>query len=368
MAAPACLSILNRVADSYIRRGVVDGFGYGEATLYSGLEAVLAVNYKDTIYDWYKNKIDNGVITDGGEIRDWNLTFYSLDEYRIGVNLLYWYDQTGDEKYKTAADTIRHQIDRHPRNELGGLWHRAPIYKNQQWLDGIFMADTFYALWTHTFEPDNTTAWDDIVLQFDLIEEKTRNHTTNLLVHGYDSGKEAIWADPVTGASPLVWGRAVGWYYMALAEVIQLFPESHEGHARLVEYFVTLSQGLKRAAEVDGGWWLVMSEPYPGKPRNYIESSAHAMFSFGLLHGLRKGLLQEDEYGVVAEKSYRDLVGMFVEPNDDGTLDFIETVQVGSLNSNATFEYYTGVPRVINDDRGGGALLLAASEWELRIR
>jgi rhamnogalacturonyl hydrolase YesR len=113
-----------------------------------------------------------------------------------------------------------------------------------------------------------------------------------------------------------------------------------------------------------------MSEPYPGKQGNYIESSALAMFVYGLLRGLRKGLLAEDEFGVVAEKAYRDLVGKFVTPSedDDGTLDFIETVQVGSLNSNATFEYYTGVSRIINDNRGGGALLLAASEWELRIR
>ncbi|KAM0331585.1 hypothetical protein ACHAQA_003264 [Verticillium albo-atrum] len=367
VATPACSSVLNRVADSYIRRGVIDGFGYGEATLYTGIEAALSVSKNATIYDWYKNKTDNGILAgNDGAIRKWNLTHYSLDDYRIGVNFLFWYEETGDEKYKTAAETIRRQIDRHPRNEEGGLWHRAPIYKNQQWLDGIFMADTFYALWTKTFENGNTTAWDDIALQFDLIEEYTRNHTTNLLVHGYDGGKEAIWADPVTGASPLVWGRAVGWYYKALVEVIELIPEAHEGHARLVEYFVTLSQGLKRSVEIDGGWWLIMSEPYPGREGNYIESSAHAMFTYGLLHGLRKGLLVEGEFGALADNAYRQLVGDFVKDHDDGTVDFIETVRVGSLNSNATYEYYIGVPRVINDNRGGGALLLAAAEWELR--
>lgn len=80
--------------------------------------------------------------------------------------------------------------------------HRKPAYPNQMWLDGIYMAHPFYAQWTQLFESSNTTAWDDIVLQFDLIEAHCRNKTSNLLVHGYDESKVAKWADPSTGAAP----------------------------------------------------------------------------------------------------------------------------------------------------------------------
>lgn len=338
LAAPSCPSWLARMTDSYIRRGVIEGFHYGEATLYTGIEAGLAVKDNQTILEWYQNQIDTGVITDDGNIIDWDLEYYSLDDYRIGNNLLWWYQKTGDEKYASAAKIIREQLNRHPRNAGGGFWHREPNYPNQMWLDGIFMADTFYSAWTSEFDADNTTAWDDIVGQFDLIEERTRNHTTNLLVHGYDHGKDAVWADPETGAAPLVWGRAMGWYFKSLAEVIQTFPEDHEGHARLVEYFVTLAQGLKWSDERDGGWWLIMSEPYPGQEGNYIESSAHAMFVFGLLNGLRTGLLDEAEYGELADRAFRSMIKDFVTENDDGTVNFIETVQVGSLSSNGTYE------------------------------
>lgn len=89
-----------------------------------------------------------------------------------------------------------------------------PLRSSQMWLDGIYMLDVFYARWTHEFEPDNTTAWDDIALQFDLIDARTtvdRNRTNGLPVHGFDVSKTQVWADPVTGAAPHVWGRAVGW-------------------------------------------------------------------------------------------------------------------------------------------------------------
>jgi rhamnogalacturonyl hydrolase YesR len=382
---PAPKGPLNQVTDSYIRRGVRAGYWYGEATLYSGAEASFAVNKNKTILEWYKKQVDDGILNADGTIIDWDLNYYSLDDYRIGNNFLWWYQRTGDDKYKVAADIVRHQLDRHPRNPSGGFWHRQPTYPNQMWLDGIFMADSFYARYTKEFQPANKTAWDDVARQYDLIEEHTRNHTSKLLVHGYDEGKTAIWADPVTGASPLVWNRAVGWYFMSLTESLDVWPKSHPGRKRLVEYFVTLAEGLRDAYERDGGWWLVMSEGYPGKPGNYIESSSQAMFVYGLLHGLRTGLLSEKKFGKVAEKGYKELVDKFLTKNADGTLNFIETVEVGSLNSNATFEvsrskvpsphetmltvskqYYVGVPRVINDNRGGGALLLALAEWELR--
>lgn len=205
------------------------------------------------------------------------------------------------------------------------------------WLDGIFMADSFYAKYTSLYDNDNTTAWDDITLQFDNIEKYTRNHTTNLLVHGYDESKKAVWADPETGAAPLVWSRAVGWYMVALLETIPLIPESHEGREKLTGYFQTLSEGVLKAQDpTTSGWWLIMD--FPGREKNYIESSASAMFTYGLLRGVRTGLIDAATYLEPAKKAYQALVDDFVVENDDGTLDWEGTVLVGSLNSNATFE------------------------------
>lgn len=207
------------------------------------------------------------------------------------------------------------------------------------WLDGIYMADSFYAAYTSLFQPDNTTAWDDITLQYDLIEEHCRNTTSNLLKHGYDESKSTVWADPATGASPFVWDRAVGWYVVSLLEAIEVFPTTHEGHDKLVGYFTTLAEGVLAAQDdATGGWWLIMDEAYRGAEGNYIESSATAMFTYGFFKGIRMGLLDEATYLAPAKKAYEMMVDTFVVEVDDGTLDWEGTVLVGSLSGNATYE------------------------------
>lgn len=190
-----------------------------------------------------------------------------------------------------------------------------------------------------------TFGLDDIVLQWDKIDAITHDPETDLLYHGYDEGKTAVWADPETGVAPIIWNRAVGWYIWSLIEILHLFPRSHPGWERLLGYYKTVSSGLKRAQDPEShGWWLVMNDPYPGKEGNYFESSSAAMFTYGWLAGLREGWLDEAEYLEPATRAYEHLIEDFVTENKNGTLTWEGTVQVGSLGSNATFEVSLRVP------------------------
>jgi rhamnogalacturonyl hydrolase YesR len=337
-AGASSVSYLAKMADSFMSHGVNKVSGYGEATLYKGFEEAYRVTGNKAIIPWYKNQLDGSVVLENGTIVGWKDGFFSLDAYRIGNCFLWWYERTGEAKYKTAARTIRSHMDRHPRTPSGGFWHRDPSYPNQMWLDGIFMADSFYARWTAAFDARNRSAWDDVALQYDLIEAHTRNKTTGLLVHGYDESKVAVWADPVTGAAPLVWGRALGWYFLSLTEVIPLFPTWHPARARLTRYFISIAAALKKTQDSSGGWWLVMNDPYPGMKGNYIESSESAMFTYGFLIGMRLGLLDKREYLRPARKAYNCLTSRFITENADGTINWEGTVKVGSLGSNGTFE------------------------------
>lgn len=136
---------LTWAADTYIREGVPKDYHYTTSVLYTGYESAIALTQNQTLADWYRSQIDNNVVLPNGTIVNWDYTYYSLDDYRMGMNFLWWYNRTGETIYKDAASIIRSQLDRHPRNAEGGFWHRSPIYANQMWLDGIFMADTFYA-------------------------------------------------------------------------------------------------------------------------------------------------------------------------------------------------------------------------------
>ncbi|KAI3401945.1 hypothetical protein diail_6505 [Diaporthe ilicicola] len=344
-------SYLARMADTHIRTGIEPDFGYTNAVLYGGLELAYALTNNETIASAYEQLMS--IINEDGSIKEYKYDFYSLDEYRFGMNALWWYNRTGEEKYKLAADGIRGMLDTHPRTPSGGMW-----------LDGIFMADSFYAKYTSLYDNDNTTAWDDIVLQYDNIEKYCRNDVTNLLVHGYDESRKAVWADALTGAAPLVWSRAVGWYMVSLLETIPLIPESHEGKDKLTGYFKTLAEGVLKAQDPStAGWWLIMD--FPGRENNYIESSASAMFTFSLLKGVRLGLIDAATYLAPAQKAYQALVDSFVVENDDGTLSWEGTVLVGSLNSDATFEYYTSISLSPDDYKGVGPFMYASYEIEI---
>ncbi|KAL5335688.1 glycosyl hydrolase [Aspergillus crustosus] len=349
-AANAAQNYTEWLSESYLSKGVTFSRNYAYAVLH--------------YFNYIKSQID-GVLNDDGSFVVPITETLSLDDICIGQNLLYLWTATGEEKYKIAADGLRKQLDFTPRNEDGGFWHRRPTYPNQMWLDGIYMASNFYAQWTRWFQPNNQTAWDDIILQYDLIEEHTRDNETGLLFHGYDAGGVAVWADPVTGAAPHIWNRAVGWYFMSLVEVLEYFPKSHPGYKRNLHRFQTLAKAVKESQDKEtGGWWLILDPPYPSDHRNYIETSGSAMFTYGLLRGIRKGFIKSTDYKKVAQKGYNLLKNDFLSHNANGTLNWEGTVQVGSLGSNGTFEYYISVPLAQNDYKGAGPFIYASYELE----
>lgn len=326
------------MATSFLSKGQKINNHYVASVIHEGIQKAATTQKNSSLLSYASDAVSS-IVSSNGTLKGWNSTYYTLDDIRIGNNILYFWNSQGrkDKKYEIAAKGLRDQLNRWPRTPKGGFWHRDPIYTNQMWLDGIYMADTFYATYTSYFEPKNITAWNDIALQFDLIEEHTRNHTSNLLQHGYSEDKKAVWADPVTGASPHVWDRAVGWYFMALVEVLEVYPRRHPAYSRLLNYLKTLADGVKKAQDASGGWWLVMDEPYPGMPGNYIESSATAMFTYGYLKGIRLGLLDK-AYKQTATKAWNLMLDDFIQYENNGTLSWTGTVQVGSLSGNATYE------------------------------
>ncbi|KAM0345859.1 hypothetical protein ACHAPU_006213 [Fusarium lateritium] len=205
------------------------------------------------------------------------------------------------------------------------------------WHDGIYMTDNVYAKYVRLSQPNNATAWDDIILQYDKIDKVTRR-SSNLLVHGFNERKRAVWADPKTGDASLIWARAVGWYFMSLLEAIETYPKDHPGRTRLVSYFTSLAAGLKGPQdEKRGGCYNIIDERYEGVKGNSIEASARAMFTFGWLPGLNRGFLSAGDYSGVAVEAFEDLVNKFITRNADGAINFEGTVEVGSLGSKVTF-------------------------------
>lgn len=362
LAALGQSSHLTRLADTFIQDGVKPNFGYKNAVLYLGIQRAYELTGDIKYLDWVRSQIDGHVVLDDGSIKNWNLSRYILDEYRMGNNLLYLYDETGEDKYRAAAGVIRGMLDSYPRSPSGGFWHQM-FFRNQIWLDGLFMAQPFYAQWTQRYDADNKTAWDDIFQHYNLIETHARDEASGLFVHGWaETG--ASWADPETGKAPNVWGRAVGWYFMSLIEVLPIFPPEHEGYELLLSYYRRLADALVNARDADSGnWWQVMEEPYPGMEGNFVESSASAMFTWGLLRGIKLEYLG-DEYLDEAQDAYRSLVRNFVVEEEERLIYNTTVAECNLLDKNVGYEYYIGRKIVSNDQNGSGPFLRAAFEWE----
>jgi len=309
---------------------------------------------------YVKDNMDRLVKPDG-HIETYELEEFNLDQVHQGRLLFPLYEQTRDERYHKAAERLREQLRRQPRTSEGGFWHKK-IYPEQMWLDGLYMAGPFYARWGAVFgEP---AAFDDVARQFLLVARHTRDARTGLLYHGWDEARTQIWADRSTGQSPQFWGRAVGWYAMALVDVLDDLPATHRDRATLVRILADLAEAVAKVQDpVTGLWYQVLDQP--SRAGNYLEASASAMFVYALAKGVRQGYLPPS-LKAVAERGYTGLVEHLVEEDGGGLVSLGGICQVAGLGGkqqrDGSFEYYMREPVVKDDYKGVGPLLLASLE------
>jgi unsaturated rhamnogalacturonyl hydrolase len=279
-----------------------------------------------------------------------------------GKILLTLYQVTGKEKYKKALDQLYNQLLNHPRNTLGGFWHKK-IYPNQMWLDGLYMGAAFYAQWAAVFH--DTIAFNDITRQFVLVEKYTRDDKTGLLYHAWDESKQQKWADPVSGKSPHIWARAMGWYGVALVDALDYYPVNHPGRDSLIQILQRWSTAILKVQDLKSGVWFDILDA-PNDTRNYKEASASSMFTLTLLKAIRKGYISAT-YLEQAKKAYAGLLTSFIV-NENGQINLKGTVSVSGLGGNpyrdGSLDYYFNEPVVVNDPKGMGAFLQATVEAE----
>lgn len=335
-------------------------WGYEEGVLLDGIAAQWHATANGDDFRYIKDAVDKYVGNDG-TITGYNVDAQSLDEVEMGRAVLLVYRVTQQAKYYKAAKYIHDQLENQPRTASGGYWHKG-IYPNQTWLDGAYMAEPFRAAYSATFQESGD--FDDIAKQLLLMYDHMRDPKTGLLRHGWDESKEMKWADPKTGLSPEAWGRAMGWYAMALVDVLDWFPADHPQRPALVEALKnTVTAIIVHQDKKSGLWWQVMDQG--GKKGNFTEASSSSMFVYTIAKGVRKGYLPQAEE-TSARKGWEGIQKTFVKSGVDGQMALDGTVKVGGLGGTpyraGTFDYYVGEKTQVNDAKGVGAYLLAGSE------
>jgi unsaturated rhamnogalacturonyl hydrolase len=335
---------------------------YDHGLVLKGIEGVWHATGDRKYFNYIKQSMDQYINADG-TIKTYKLDDYNLDNVLNGRVLLLLYKTTREEKYRNAAALLREQLKTQPRTSEGGFWHKK-IYPSQMWLDGLYMGEPFYAEYAATFHED--AAFDDIARQFILMELHSRDTKTGLLYHGWDESRKQRWANPVTGRSPNFWGRAVGWYAMALVDTLDHFPEHHPQRAALLAILKRLATAVERYQDPKSGLWYQVLDKGDAKG-NYLEASAACMFVYALAKAVRQGYLPA-AYLAVARKGYQGITTQFIEPKAGGGVNLKGTVSVAGLGGNpyrdGSYEYYLSEKVVTNDPKGVGAFLLASVEME----
>ena len=311
-------------------------------------------------YDYVRSWVDS-LIDKDGRIRNIEITDFNIDSVNAGKLLFALYEETGDERYRKAMDSLRTQLEWQPRTRAGGFWHKR-IYPWQMWLDGLYMGSAYWAQYAATFG-EGRGSFDDITHQFALIEKKTRDPKTGLLYHGWDESRLLAWADKDTGLSPNFWSRAMGWYAMALVDSWEHFPADHAGRDTLAAILQRLVEALVPFQHESGIWYQVTDQG--NREGNYLEASGTGMFVYAIAKGVRLGIL-DDKYLAVAEKGFDGLVNELVHVDEDGKLHLTNICGSAGLGGypfrDGSFGYYVNEPRVDNDPHGVGPFILAALE------
>ena len=314
----------------------------------------------DARYFDYVQKSMDFYVDEKGNISTYKAADYNIDNVNNGRILLTLFEITGKEKYWKAATILRNQLRSQPRTTEGGFWHKK-IYPNQMWLDGLYMGEPFYAYYATIAHED--TAYNDIANQFSWVEKHTRDAKTGLLYHGWDESKQMDWANKSTGTSENFWARAMGWYAMALVDVLDYFPKDHPRRAELISILNRTVDALQKVQDKKTGLWYDILDK-PQVKENYFESSASSMFVYAIAKGVRKNYLPKSKLKM-AVKGYNGLVKEFIRVNN-GQTDLEGTVKVSGLGGkpyrDGTVAYYLGEPVITNDPKGMGAFLQAAVE------
>lgn len=346
-----------------VKPGKPENWTYEQGVMLEGITKVWQRTADRRYFDYVQKSMDRFLTRDGA-IKTYNSTDYNIDNIKNGTLLLMLYKVTEQPKYLKAATLLWDQLKKQPRTKEGGFWHKN-IYPSQMWLDGLYMGQPFYT--EYAVLVNDEQAFDDIANQFIYMEKHARDVKTGLLYHGWDESKSQKWANQNTGTSPNFWARAMGWYGMALVDVLDNFPDNHPKKAVLISILTRFATAVKKAQDARSGLWYQILDKPSGKG-NYHEASASSMFVYALAKGVRQGYLSPT-YSAFVQKGFAAIKKQFITTDDAGLVSLNGTVSVGGLGGNpyrdGSYAYYMSEKVIKNDPKGVGAFILASNEMEI---
>ena len=348
-----------------IKQNRSPAWNYVDGCMMTSLLELYKVTKDEKYLSFVVNFVDFYVYEDG-TIKGYTVEKFSTDDVCESRILFDLYRFTSDIKYLKAIEYTRLQILNHPRTSEGNFWHKK-IYPNQVWLDGLYMMMPFYIQYEKYL--NGKLNYSDIIHQFQNVRLKMFNENKKLYHHGYDATKSIFWADKNTGLSQSFWLRAMGWFIVALIDVIDYLDESSVSEKRTLSIiFKEAIDGILQYQDEKTKMFFDVVD-MQDRDGNYLETSGSAMIAYAILKGSRLGVLDETyhHHGV---EIFDSICNNFLQEDED-SINLLNICLVSglgpedNLRRDGTFEYYISEPIVENDAKGVAPFIMAYVE---RIR
>ncbi len=356
------LSIMHRNPEAWMTDfRTTPRWSYTHGLIMMSMQRLWQQSSDEKYWEYAKSYADT-MIDDHGAIKNYDITDFNIDHINSGKILFLLYERSGDVRYRKAIETLRTQLRWQPRTTDGGFWHKRR-YPWQMWLDGLYMGSPFLAEYASRF--DDPEAFDDVTHQLIIMEEHARDEETGLLFHGWDESGLQRWSDMETGLSPNIWGRAMGWYAMALVDDLDHLPETHPDRDRVIAIFERLAEAIIPYQSENGLWYQVVN--MPEKEGNYEEATVSCMFAYALARGVNQGYLGK-KHLETAKKAYQGILDHLITTESNGVISLEKCCAVAGLGGNpfrdGSYDYYVNEEVRANDAKGTGPFILASLEFE----
>lgn len=331
-------------------------FHYHQGVFLSGMERTYLATGEQKYSDYIKAWVDS-IVYEDGSMHEYDKT--RLDDLQPGILLFRLYHETGDKRYKIVIENIADILKHWYVNDEGGFWHKE-CHPNQMWLDGLYMAGPFMTMYGKEYS--DSSRFDVMLTQTRLMTKHNRDNETGLLYHACDCSKEEDWADEKSGCSPCFWGRAMGWYAVAILDMLDYLPEDFYGRAEMLEYLTEFLTAVEKYQDKKEGLWYQLVDK-TDDPQNWFETSCSALFVYAFAKAVRKGYISK-KFKDAAVKGYNGVINKLII-NDDKTV-IVPDICVGT--GVGDYQFYIDRPVCENDLHGMGAFVLMCTEYDLMCR
>lgn len=339
------------------------GFTYIHGVLFWGILKYYQITKDKRYFDYLKKWTDARVDSDGNITMDreagdtWSLK--SLDFRQASTLFFDLYKMTGEEKYKKAIIPMVESIKEYPKTSKNMLWHMMWT-ENQVWLDGLYMASPLMCMYADMFDKPE---WFDFAAHQAITMYENIRDDNGLLRHGWDDTKKAGWADKETGLCEVVWSRSCGWVVVAICDMLDYIPKTHQKRDELIRILNSLLEDIVRYQDKSGLWYQVMDKG--DRADNWLESSATGLFVYAMAKGIRKGYLDR-KYIKNIESASEGLIRDCISHNEEGRI-VLSKICAGFCIAD-TYEKYVKNAQVIDNDSHGTGLFIQMCSEVHRLR